>query len=68
MSGKKYTILLIEDEEMLSDMYEIKFVKEGYQVKKALDVESGFKMATQGVKPDLILLDIIMPKLVGFSV
>ncbi|MBT3689811.1 response regulator [bacterium] len=68
MSDKKSTILLIEDEEMLSNMYEIKFVKEGYQVKKALDGEIGFKMASEGVKPDLILLDIIMPKLDGFTV
>ena len=67
MTEKKALVILIEDEEMLSNMYETKFVKEGYQIKKALDGETGLKLS-QEEKPDLILLDIIMPKLDGFSV
>lgn len=64
---KNYKILLIEDEEMLANMYETKFKNEGYDIKKALDGETGLKMALED-KPDVILLDIIMPKLDGFSV
>ncbi len=60
-------ILLIEDEEMLANMYETKFKNEGYKIRKALDGESGVDMAL-AEKPDIILLDIIMPKLDGFSV
>jgi DNA-binding response OmpR family regulator len=67
MSEKQYNVLLIEDEEMLANMYETKFKNEGYQIRKALDGEAGLKMA-QEEKPDIILLDIIMPKLDGFSV
>ncbi|MCX6785437.1 MAG: response regulator [Candidatus Komeilibacteria bacterium] len=67
MPEKQYNVLLIEDEEMLANMYETKFKNEGYQIRKALDGETGLKMA-QEAKPDIILLDIIMPKLDGFSV
>ncbi|MDP2946258.1 MAG: response regulator [bacterium] len=67
MTDKKYNILLIEDEEMLANMYETKFKNEGFNIRKALDGETGLKMAIED-KPDIILLDIIMPKLDGFSV
>jgi len=67
MTEKKPIIILIEDEEMLSDMYETKFAKEGYVIKKALEGETGLVLVKEE-KPDLILLDIIMPKLDGFSV
>jgi len=66
MPEKQYTILLVEDEEMLASMYETKFTKEGYKVVKALDGEMGVKLAGE-CNPDLILLDIIMPKMDGFS-
>lgn len=66
-NAKKFKVLLIEDEEMLANMYETKFQNEGFVIKKALDGESGLKSALED-KPDMILLDIIMPKLDGFSV
>ncbi len=67
MTEKQYKILLIEDEEMLANMYETKFKNEGFNIRKALDGETGLRMAIED-KPDIILLDIIMPKLDGFSV
>ncbi len=67
MAEKQYNIVLIEDEEMLANMYETKFQNQGYKIRKALDGESGLKLIEEEV-PDLILLDIIMPKLDGFSV
>lgn len=67
MAEKKYTILLIEDEEMLANMYETKFQAAGYDIHKALDGDTGLKLAFEH-DPDLILLDVIMPKLDGFSV
>ncbi|MDP2586818.1 MAG: response regulator [Candidatus Komeilibacteria bacterium] len=67
MTEKKYNILLIEDEEMLANMYETKFKNEGFDIRKALDGETGLQLAGE-IKPDIILLDIIMPKLDGFSV
>ncbi len=58
-------ILLVEDDEMLHTMYTQKFEKEGYSVVSAYNGADGVKMA-QSEKPDLILLDIIMPKMDGF--
>jgi len=60
-------ILIIEDEEVLVNMYETKFKSEGYEVYKANNGEEGLKSALE-VKPDIILLDIIIPKIDGFMV
>lgn len=60
-------ILIIEDEEYLADMYKIKFESEGYVVVVAIDGETGIKLA-QSVKPDLILLDLVLPRMDGFQV
>ena len=67
MPDKKIKILLVEDEEMLANMYETKFKNEGFDIEKALDGEKGLKKA-QEILPDFILLDIIMPKMDGFAV
>lgn len=67
MAGAKTRILLIEDEEMLANMYEVKFKNEGFELEKALDGSDGLAKAKAN-KPDFILLDIIMPKMDGFSV
>ena len=67
MADKKVKILLIEDEEMLANMYEVKFQNEGFEVVKALDGASGLEMS-KSTNPDMILLDVIMPKMDGFSV
>lgn len=67
MAENKTKILLIEDEEMLANMYEVKFQNEGFDLTKALDGAEGLEKA-KAIKPDFILLDIIMPKMDGFSV
>ena len=65
--AEKTKILLIEDEEMLANMYETKFQNEGFDIVKALDGAEGLKLSEE-VNPDFILLDIIMPKMDGFAV
>ncbi len=60
-------ILLVEDEEMLSNMYQIKFQNDGFVLLKATNGEEGLQMADKE-KPDFILLDVIMPKMDGFTV
>lgn len=67
MPDKKVKILLIEDEEMLANMYEVKFKNEGFDLFKASDGADGLEKS-KIINPDFILLDIIMPKMDGFSV
>jgi DNA-binding response OmpR family regulator len=54
-------ILLVEDEELLRDMYKEKFEQEGFEVILAMDAETGIEIARKE-KPDLILLDILLPE------
>ena len=62
----KQKILLIEDDKMLLEMYTAKFTREGFEIATAENGSDGLKVA-RDMKPDMILLDIIMPKLDGFA-
>lgn len=61
------TILLVEDEPTLQKTLTVALTQEGYEVKSALDGEIGLRLARE-TKPDLILLDLILPKMDGFEV
>ena len=63
--GKK--ILVIDDEQDLVDMLEITLESEGYEVLKAYDGYEGLEKSRES-KPDLILLDIMLPKMDGYQV
>lgn len=60
-------ILFIEDESALQKTFNDTLTKEGYEVISALDGEIGFRLA-KTKNPDLILLDLILPKMSGFEV
>ena len=66
LEGKK-TILIVDDEKTIVDMLFYNLQKEGYRVLEANDGEEGVKVALQQ-KPDLILLDIMLPKMDGLTV
>jgi len=62
-------ILLIEDEELLIEVLTKRLSNEGYEVLVARNGEKGLKiMREMETKPDLVLLDIIMPEKDGFGV
>jgi DNA-binding response OmpR family regulator len=61
-----YKILIVEDDESLHNALKDKFAKEGFIVFQAHDGEQGLKMALEQ-HPDLILLDILMPKMDGLT-
>lgn len=60
-------ILIIEDDSFLSRLIVEKFIKLGFDVDSALDGESGLSKIV-GNKYDLILLDMILPKIDGFKI
>ncbi|MCK5211339.1 response regulator [Candidatus Parcubacteria bacterium] len=67
MSDNKKKILVIEDEETLIDLLVTKLKAAGYRVECATDGESGLKKI-RSKRPDIILLDIVMPKKNGYEV
>lgn len=60
-------VIIIEDEETLLNLLDIKLNQEGYEVEVARDGQEGLEKIKTN-QPDLILLDIVMPKMGGFEV
>lgn len=60
-------ILVIEDEAPIVEILKFNLTKSGYRVLTAFDGEEGYRLALSE-KPDLILLDVMLPKMDGFEV
>ncbi len=60
-------ILIIEDDPFLFEMYAVKLTEEKFDVEGATDGKEGIKKIAQ-LKPDLVLLDLVLPKIDGFNV
>jgi len=65
MNTKK--ILLVEDDETLAQVYKSRLELEGFEVQHVANGENALSSAVE-YKPDLILLDVMMPKINGFDV
>ena len=61
------TVLIVEDEKNIVDILRFNLERKGYRVLEAYDGEEGLRKA-RTEKPDLILLDIMLPKMIGFDV
>lgn len=66
MSNQK-TVLIVEDEKNIVDILRFNLQREGYQTMEAYDGADGLEKARAG-NPDLILLDVMLPKMIGFDV
>ena len=60
-------ILIVEDEKNIVDILNFNLVKEGYATMEAYDGQAGLQLALEQ-DPDLILLDLMLPKMDGFEV
>jgi DNA-binding response OmpR family regulator len=67
MSDQKPRILLVEDDLALATAYRVRMEAEGFDVYHCPDGEEAMQKALD-YRPDLILLDIMMPKISGFDV
>ncbi len=60
-------ILIIEDDPFLSEMYAAKFIENNFETEVASDGKLGL-VKIEEFRPDLVLLDIVLPKMDGFEV
>lgn len=67
MNKITYKILLADDEKAIRDLYKLRFEQESFKAIFAKDGEEALKKIKK-VKPDLVLLDIMMPKMSGLNV
>ncbi len=65
--GKKQKILIIEDDFFVRDLYDRELTRDGFKISTAEDGAEGL-LKTVKEKPDLILLDIMLPKMSGLDV
>ena len=62
-------VFIVEDDRFLLDMYVIKFNERGFSVETAFGGQEALdQFAKDEVKPDVVLLDLVMPEVVGFEV
>ncbi len=67
MHMKKYTVLLVDDDKFMLGMYWKKFEQNGAEVDVALGSEEALTKLRGGAKPDILILDIIMPSMDGLE-
>lgn len=65
--GKGVKVLVIDDDPFILDMYVLKFRDAGFQIETAQDGEQGLQKIIS-YQPDIVLLDVVMPKMDGFDV
>ena len=61
-------ILLVEDDPFLVDIYTTKFKEMGFSIEVASDGRQAMHKLSAGRKPDLVLLDIVLPRLDGWEI
>lgn len=66
-SDKPKKILLVEDDDNLASVYEVRLQAEGFDTRRVPNGEEALSAAIE-YRPDLILLDVMMPKVSGFDV
>ncbi len=66
-TNKQTKILLVEDDDNLASVYSVRFEAEGFSVSRVPNGEEALAAAV-AFKPDIILLDVMMPKVSGFDV
>ncbi len=69
MTKVKIKVLIVEDDKFLLDMYVLKFTEHAFEVLTAFGGQDALKKIAEEVKkPDVVLLDLVMPGLGGFEV
>lgn len=61
------SVLLVDDDKFLSDMYAMKFTQQGYAVHSFLTVHEALAALRKGLQPQAVVFDLVMPELDGFA-
>jgi CheY-like chemotaxis protein len=67
MEGDKRKILIVDDDGFLLDMYALKFSQNDFEVYAASGAAQALEKLKDGLLPDVMLMDIIMPDMNGFE-
>jgi two-component system alkaline phosphatase synthesis response regulator PhoP len=67
MEGDKKKILIVDDDGFLLDMYAFKFSQDKFEVYTASGGVQAIQKLTEGLAPDILLMDLIMPEMDGFE-
>lgn len=67
MAGEKRKILIVDDDSFLLDMYALKFNQNNFEVYTAVSGAQTIEKLKGGLRPDVMLIDIIMPEMDGFQ-
>jgi PleD family two-component response regulator len=66
-ASKKYSLLLIDDDQFLLDMYAMKFKENDVDVVSSTSGEEALAKLRDGLNPDIIVFDMVMPAMDGFD-
>ena len=67
MEGQKRKILIIDDDSFLLDMYALKFNQNNFEVYTARNGAQAIEKLKNGLQPDVMLIDVLMPMMDGFE-
>ncbi len=67
MAEKQSLVFIVDDDEFILDVYSVKFREKGYKVENASSGVEALEKIKQGLVPDVMLLDVVMPKMDGFE-
>lgn len=65
--GQKHKVMIVDDDKFLLDMYTLKFSESGFEATAAYGSVDAYNKLKEGMKPDVILLDVVMPTMDGFE-
>lgn len=67
MTAGKKTLLIVDDDKFLLDMYSVKFREAGFEVALSPSAAEALEKIHGGLSPDVILLDVVMPEMNGIE-